>query len=382
MPLIIMAFAILFSQNIEAYPYMIGYGYGSCINCHYNPFGNGPLTDYGRAVGATTLTARTFYDAKTSDEALAEKSGFLYSQPSQDWFRPQVNYRGLNFTSNQGTDQAAAKDITMMLNASGVFKFGEDDNVLVVLEAGYAPSPAGIEEDDEPNYRSRENYVGYRLPEQNYGFYVGLMDKVFGIRVPDHNLYSRSVPQLTMNDQAHSALFHAFSETWELGLQYFIGNLSQEEELRQQGFTGKAEYSFDKKTRAGVSYLSSENDYLKLNSYALEFRQGFGTGSAIMAEYGMVTQEIISSEVETSSQYFTTQSYVRLNRGIHFVYTYEYLKNDIEEYDHLYRMGPGFQWFPLLGVELRVDIYNKKGFSEVATIEDSWDLAGQVHLWF
>jgi len=61
LPAFFILLTCVYSQSAKAYPNFIGHGYTSCINCHYNPFGGGPLTDYARAVAATTISSRNFY---------------------------------------------------------------------------------------------------------------------------------------------------------------------------------------------------------------------------------------------------------------------------------------------------------------------------------
>ena len=85
----------LFSFKLRAYPNFISFGYSSCITCHYNPYGNGPLTDYGRAVSATAISARLIHKLEKSEEEIGENSGFLYRKAFNDWLRPSVDYRGL-----------------------------------------------------------------------------------------------------------------------------------------------------------------------------------------------------------------------------------------------------------------------------------------------
>ena len=94
---------IVYSVQSEAYPHFIGHGYPSCINCHYNPLGNGPLTDYGRAVGATAVSSGMFYPKDMTEEKVASLSGFLFRTPIQDHLRTQINYRGLYLIHNPGS---------------------------------------------------------------------------------------------------------------------------------------------------------------------------------------------------------------------------------------------------------------------------------------
>ena len=60
------------------------------------------MNDYGRAVSATLISARWLYPKTWTEEDLAEKSGFLFRKPKQDWSRTQVNYRRFRLTRNPG----------------------------------------------------------------------------------------------------------------------------------------------------------------------------------------------------------------------------------------------------------------------------------------
>ena len=63
-----------FNNNAFAYPHFIAHGYNSCITCHYNPMGNGPVNDYGRAVGATMVSSRGFYDDNKPEDLIVSFS--------------------------------------------------------------------------------------------------------------------------------------------------------------------------------------------------------------------------------------------------------------------------------------------------------------------
>src|SRR5690606_24128678 len=151
-----------------------------------------------------------------------------------------------------------------------------------------------------PNYRSREHYIGYRFTPK-FGIYVGLMDKVFGIRIPDHIAFSRSTNGLAMNDQSHGVLVHTGGEKWELGLNAFVGNLSQDAELRQVGGSAKFEYDVASKMRIGASVLSSKSDFLEMYVNAFHGKFGVGKGSALMVEIGETTKTQVSGGSETKS---------------------------------------------------------------------------------
>ena len=369
------------STSVYSYPQFIGHGYTSCITCHYNPYGNGPLTDYGRALAATMVTDRAMIPDRITDEELGERSGFFFKKPESTWLRPNFDYRGLWYKRDIDSENSEAEIIHMDANFTLVGKFMED-KLITVFNFGYAPDPRGRNGlEDEPNYRSREHYIGYRFTPK-FGIYVGLMDKVFGIRIPDHIAFSRSTNGLAMNDQSHGVLVHTGGEKWELGLNAFVGNLSQDAELRQVGGSAKFEYDVASKMRIGASVLSSKSDFLEMYVNAFHGKFGVGKGSALMVEIGETTKTQVSGGSETKSRYALTQGYFQARRGTYGIMTMEYFKQNLERESYVMRFGPGIQYFPFPRVEIRADIYNSRIFSDALVSEDTWDLTGQLHLWF
>jgi hypothetical protein len=372
----------LCSSRAFSYPNFIGHGYNSCITCHYNPYGNGPLNDYGRALSATAISDRWLHEPSKSEEEIAEKSGFLYMKAFNPYIRPSVNYRGLNLTRNITQKNEESTYINMMANVNTVIRLnGEDDKYIASISYGYAPTPISQKGEDTGNYRTREHYVGLR-PNTDFGFYIGFMDKVFGIRVPDHIAFSRSVTELTQNDQTHGALLHVVKNNFEIGLNGFIGSLFQDTELRQKGVSTKVEYNVSSTVKPGVSFLKSTSDHVENTLAAIHGKFGFSKGSSALLEIGKKSQKIKSTQKEISSIYLFLQNHMLLRRGTYFFMTGEYFQPNIEKESETLRLGPGLQYFLVQGVELRLDLYNTKSYSPDAATKDSWDFAGQIHLWF
>jgi len=373
---------ILFPALSWAYPNYIGHSYTSCLNCHYNPFGNGPVNDYGRAVSATLISARWLYPKTWTEEDLAEKSGFLFRKPKQDWFRTQVNYRRFRLTRNPGGKNQTELWITMQADARAIVKFGENDRFIAVFNHGYAPAPlskvSGVK--DEDTWRSREHYVGYKFTPK-FGVYAGLMDKVYGIRVVEHIAFSRTFPQVAQNDQTHGVMAHFLNENWEGGFHGFLGNLSQKEDLRMKGGSTMIERTVGGMHRLGFSYLNSSNLYNSLQSYAVHARLNLKEGSSVIAEAGQVSKTITATKEKIDSRYGLLQTYLRPIRGIYVFNNIEYAKADLTDDNYIVRWGPGVQIFPAQRIEFRGDIYNTRVFGPETSVPDSWTLLLQTHLW-
>jgi len=375
------SFFLFNSIYLYAYPNFIGHGYSSCMICHFNPAGNGPLTDYGRAVSATAVSAKDLYSASMTDEKLAEMSGFFLNQPSANTgIRPSFKIRYVNYKQNYGDDSQKNESILMQATSQLVWNGGSRKQWIMSGDFGYAPDPRAQGSKKEDNYRSREHYIGYRF-SQSFGLYAGLMDKTFGIKVPEHAAFSRIMTTNTMNDQVHGLVFHGVSKRFEFFLNPYLGNFAQSSDLRQKGMATTVEYLASEKMRLGVSALNSKSDYLKRQSYAVHTRIGFEEGNSLLGEYGYVTKSPLNSST-IKSYYGLAQGSLNLRRGLNFMQTFEYLRADTLTKDYIIRFGPSIQYFPAQRIEARIDLLNSRSFQKDAVSVDRLFIVGQIHLWF
>lgn len=378
------AFPFFFGSKALAYPHFISHGYNSCITCHYNPFGNGPVNDYGRAVSGTAIASRDFFDDNKPEELIASETAFFMKEATSKHFRPFIGYRGMLYKSNVGQDSSQIEFINMQLDANLVVKFGDKDQFIASGTFGYAPiprslknTPAGKEMEE---YRTREHYVGYR-PKPNFGMYFGLMDKPFGIRVVEHTSFSRISPQLTMDDQAHGATAHYAGATFEAGLNAFVGNLASKEDVRTKGFATTFEKTVLEKHRIGASVLSQKNDYIKTLATAVHSRSQISHGTSVLFELGKVDKKPENGTNTRKEYYALLQNHIKTRRGLYLLNSVEYFKSSLDK-NYRVRFGPGLQYYPFSKLELRADIYNTRNFNQEASSRDRWDLLMQIHAWF
>ena len=207
------------------------------------------------------------------------------------------------------------------------------------------------------------------------------MDKAYGLRIDDHSAFSRSTTGIAQNDQSHLLLVHYVNENWDLGFNYFLGNMEQEDNLRQKGFSFVSEYSLYPKTRIGASFLSSSSEFVKNQNYALHARIGFGKGSSVMFELGDIGKSAVTGSTEVKSRYYFMQNQIAITRGLYFNYALEWFIPDTEDESKTLRLGPGLQWLPGQRLEFRIDVWNSRAFNPNGVSKDTWDFAGQVHVW-
>lgn len=336
------------SRGARAYPSFIAYGYGSCLSCHFNPLGDGPLTDYGRAVSATAISARPFFAQHASDDQLAEQSGLLGSVKLPHFIRPSASYRGLLLASRI-QDGPTWTRYNMKADAQLVLRTDED-RIVASGTIGYIPAAPG-----KSNLISREHYVGARWGE-NWGTYAGLMDIAYGLRVPDHEAFSRSLTGLKQNDQSYGLLTHYTSEKTEGALHAFVGNFTQDSTLRPKGASATVEREFWAKNRLGVSVLHASNDYRSRWQGSVHHRVQFREGSGLISEIGVVRATTLVPSTNLSP-YLFVQGLQRLFRGFHLIATAEAMSAEaFAPADRYYRLNPGVQWFPMQRLELRLDL--------------------------
>jgi hypothetical protein len=372
-------FTFILNPNAEAYPHYIGYGYQSCANCHYNPLGNGPLTDYGRALSATTIAARPFFaSAKTTDDDLAAQSGFLGKLNIGDYIRPSLSYRGLELETGVDSPQSMWMYITMVMDANLVIK-NQNGNLFISGTLGYLPTTATSK--PTSNLTSREYYVGYR-PWKKVGFYLGLMDVAYGIRVPDHTAFSRYKTLIAQNDQSDALMVHGSLGNWEGAVMGFVGNSTQTSDLRLKGASTTAEYTINQQMVAGPSLYYASNNYRKRMMGEVHTRLGGGNGSALLAEFGFIREKTVLAD-DNFGNYIFIQEMYSVVRGFNILMTGQYYtKNTFSPYERDLNIGPGFQYLPMQRVELRSDIAIAHSFGGAVVSDDNISFLTQLHLWF
>lgn len=364
-----------------SYSHFIGHSYTSCLNCHYNPLGGGPINDYGRVVGATAIASGALYPESVTEEQVSHMSGFLFRKPKQQWFRTQLSYRGFQIVRSPGSTKAETKTwLNMQADARLILKFGENDKYLAVANYGNSPLPVPPKPGQDKEWKSREYYLGYRYSPA-LGVYAGLMDKAYGLRVIEHISSSRTQPQVAQDDQVHGVMGHVTAGKWEGAGHAFVGNLDYEPELRMKGGSFTFERTIAEIHRLGASFQQARNDQTELQAYAGHARLNLKDGSALLMELGQTKQTPTNGTPERNARYGLLQTYLRPMRGLYFLTNIDYLRQNLDLEAYSVRWGPGVQYFPIQKLELRFDVFNSRSFDPKTSTGDSWMYLLQTHVW-
>ena len=156
-----------------AYPEFIGFGYASCLTCHFNGQGSGPLNDYGRALWSAEIASRSLYSRSMSDEDIAAQSGFLGKLEMPYWIRPHIKYRDVNLIRNYQSSNQVSRFYRMQTDVGAAFSDTAGKYVGIVtfgqvVQAG----------ENKMRFLAREYYFRTEVA-RSYWLYVGLLEKSF-----------------------------------------------------------------------------------------------------------------------------------------------------------------------------------------------------------
>ncbi|MGE0527982.1 MAG: hypothetical protein AB7P49_13020 [Bdellovibrionales bacterium] len=373
---------VLLPHSVHAYPEFIGYKYSSCLTCHFNGHGSGPLSDYGRALWAAEIADRVFSGGRNA-EKLGEASGFLGSTPLPWWIRPGMKARYLYMTQNPG-GREESRSILMQAEGNVALFFKQDQSLGLVASYGHAPIPNRLKSSpgagDTEEWISREHYLRWQSSESLW-WYFGMMDKVYGIRTVNHTAYSRARTGLAMNDQAHGVVAHYIQPTWEVSANGFVGNLYQDADLRQVGGSIMAEYAYREAGRLGASLLHSSNKYVANQRLGVHVRRGYGYGSALLMEVGLIKDSPKSGDARTG-YYVFSEAIQRVARGYHVFLSGQAYKDRMEsDRPDSLKASFGLLAFPMQRVEFRLEMENTRQIENSPAVSDEfWLMLGQVHI--
>jgi len=373
-----------FSYSTKAYHHFIAMGYSSCMTCHFNPNGNGPLNDYGRALFATELSSRWIIPKSVSDDKLAKHSGFLAAAKLPFWIRPHAKYRNIQITQNPGSQASSQRNIPMQREFGSALIFDRDYKNIVVFSVTihdtvgrYLTSNQSF---NKPGSYLKELYGRFELREDQW-LLAGFQDKPFGIRDVNHMFLSRRFTRNTQYDQSLGLMYFRSNEKYEFSAMGFTGNPYEDSKNQSGGISALYESNFTDQTRVGASFLTQKNDVTEIFALSAHTRMNLNYGAAFSFETGVVQNVTLEKNLSTQSIYWLLQNMLRMARGFNFLFEHELGRVDISQPGPwIQKTGVGLLAFPLPRTEIRFHVINEKNIDFQSGVFDAWQLQSQIHI--
>lgn len=368
---------LFLARHANGYPSYIGYGYSSCLTCHVQPGGGGPINSYARAVQATEISGNLFNQSIQDLENFSE----FPVRPFSEKLDFQTSFRGLWLARNIQSSDPSSNWITMQADLAA--RLHLTSQLQVVGSLGYVPPPrrgSSSSFDFKDTLISREHYVAYR-PKRSIGFYAGFLDPVFGLRIPEHNSYIRASLLLNINDQVHGLLTHYSRKTADFYLHLFAGNLYQDSSIRPRGISSQVDFEISEAIRLGASVWWSKSDFRDRKMIAAHMKAKLAKGSSLLLQTSIFRQVLSLKEPEIGSADFA-QIRILFRKGIFGLFTFEHFIPDFKiNPTHFFRLGPTLEYLPFPKLEIRADFLASKSFDNIGENPIDINFQLQTHWW-
>jgi len=388
--LLLVLFVTALPRKAHAHAWMIRHGYAQCAQCHVEPSGAGPLTQYGRAMGEFVLRSR--YNWERNDDEAANLGNFLLGAlPLPSWldFGGEVRLASL-YTKVENT-QLQQQLIWMQLDGSASIQAGP---FAAYGSLGYAPTGAlGAALTNRPNDNliSREHWLGLWADESHeILFRAGRMNTPFGIRSVEHNLWVRAYTQTDINDtQQYGASLAIASGRFRGEAMGIVGNLQIHPDLfRQRGYSAYAEYALMDRLALGASsrIVHQKLDPLLLRSEWRQTHGVFGRWGTPWVPLVLLTEwdyDFESPKLLTRRTGVVgyVQADVEATQGVHFIATGEASNVSTAPTPPSWGAWLSYAWFFAPHADIRLDnVYQSLAGASGRTSALSFLIQGHIYL--
>jgi hypothetical protein len=388
--LLVASFVLAWPGKAHAYAWMIRHGYTQCVQCHVDPSGSGPLTEYGRAMGEILL--RTRYRWERHDDQETKLGQFLFGAvklPDELDLGAEGRVAYL-FTKVQNT-ALDRQLLWMQLDAHAALQTGP---FVAVGTLGYAPHGAlgaTLTRGPDSNVVSREHWLGLWLDESHDALLRGgRMNLPFGIRSIEHTLWARAFTHTDIDDSQQYGLSAAFTgEHFRTEVMGIAGSFQLRPDVfRERGYSAYAEYLPSSQLALGAS---STIVHVQLDEQLLreEWRHAhglFGRWSSPWQPLVLLTEW---DYVFESPKYLTRRSgtvgYLQADleatQGLHFIATGEATNVSTVSVPPSWGGWLSYAWFFAPHADIRLDnIYQSFASSSGRTSALSFLLQAHVFL--
>lgn len=250
----------LWPSQADAYAWMLKHGRTKCASCHTDPSGGETLTHMGRVSSQQLLSG--------SDLPYSDRAKLLLGLDEPDALNLGGSVRVLSLYS-AATDDAPSNFQAFPMQADA-YGTAQVSKLRAGVSLGYAKVKAGSPHVQAAqvssntgggNLISRWHWLGYQLSDTML-LRGGRMNLPFGVRVPEHTLWTRDHTKTDReSDQEHGVALASWAGRWRYELIFILGNFQvSPDRYRRRGYSGYAEYLLTPKLAVGASSLLTQSE--------------------------------------------------------------------------------------------------------------------------
>ncbi len=250
--------ALLASARAWAYPQFVAKGYTNCGTCHYSPSGGGLPNSYGVAVSeATVPDVWGLGFVKALREAMAKHDVTGHTEDGAAAWQWDVGL-DTRFMTLQSPTQAGAKPswvfIPMLTEAMAVGAYGP-----LLAYAGVTVRSPRYTIGDETTVFSREHWLEWKLSE-GASVRVGRLVLPYGVRMPDHTIYTRADLGFDKYAQSYAAEWDWATQGHLVSVAAFAGDLVYvPAPLQERGLAVSLAHNVEGRGAFGLSVLAGHS---------------------------------------------------------------------------------------------------------------------------
>lgn len=273
--LIILALQIIYLRVIFAFPDTIRHGYVNCTTCHVSPSGGGLLNSYGRSLSRELISTWGFKDEEHLFQGLVK----IPDDIAEKIF-VGGDVRHLNRVAKSATKNTDEKFLMQSQLRMG-FSL---EKLKLIASIGKIENPRTSQ---EVKMVSPEYYALW-APKEELHFRAGRFEPVYGLRMPDHDLWIKSETGFVPWAERDSVEFIYEGEKQFVSVAGFQSTSAMSVDQQLTGYTGSFYQIFNETSRLGFSGMNSEGQGVRLRTASLHATISFSEKSYLLSEFTRV----------------------------------------------------------------------------------------------
>jgi hypothetical protein len=254
-------FAIMSLESLAfAFPDTVRHGYANCTTCHVSPAGGGLLTNYGRSLSRELISTWGQKNEEKILNGVLENDTEANHEGSKETFYLGGDTRYLSRKLNAASSQV---DEGFLMQAQ--LRLGwAFDNFKFIMNLGKIENPRAS---SEIKLLSSEFYTIWSPKEELY-VRIGRFEPIYGLRLPDHNLWIKSEIGLVPWAERDSVEFIYEGEKQFASLSGFQSTSAMAITQQATGYSFSFNQILAETSRVGISLMNSEGQGFRSKAFS------------------------------------------------------------------------------------------------------------------